>query len=595
MATATTQACERCWKRKQKCDRRHPCSLCTVAGAVCIERRLGTVEDPSDPTRPLSYIESLKARVRLLERRQSQSAIAGPPPAAAAVRDSISVAPDAPAAAAPPSTVGAGDHLQTEMGYLPLSAMAEFSGEQGAGVAQQLSSDTLFRAAIGVAGTDPTHSLAVNPALGGPMGDYHKWLLSQRLSFGSMDTGRPFHRFLDMAQFLFPLFDRDAMSASYTAVLHSHEASEAERMAAEAPDQLVSVYAAVANGLLMSENYIYTESFATVLALHAFQLMPTVLARSAELDVIRCLFMLAMLSMYTAVGGSAWHLLGFAISRCISAGLHTARVSDFRSQDKARRESSRVFWNIYMMDAMLSCYFGRPFLLHDEDITTLAPLKPDLLAAPALLDWHPYNVHFARLLHDIQKNPSAGILFHFSNFRHWKETVPLEAIADEHQRRLAEYQHYRASAMVLVQILSIPIIRHGGSGLSMATNNAQDEFSKFLSLLEHQAQAQDCVLTPFDIILVFQVGVQLISIASLEQAHHAPASIVIQPCLRLLLMSVGRVPLARRLHDILDSFAGLVNSHHAATEAAWRDLAERMSDIALLPRLPTVVQQHLSP
>lgn len=121
---------------------------------------------------------------------------------------------------------------------------------------------------------------------------------------------------------------------------------------AQSPSEhLVIAYLGTATGLMLGAHYRYNEMLATELAFRAVRLMPKVLGYAGKLPAIRCLTALVIFSIYSTFGGSTWHLLGLTMTRCISAGLHTVRFSDHRSQNNEQRSSSRLLWTLYIIDA----------------------------------------------------------------------------------------------------------------------------------------------------------------------------------------------------------------------------------------------------
>ena len=80
--------------------------------------------------------------------------------------------------------------------------------------------------------------------------------------------------------------------------------------------------------------------------------MPHVFDHAGELSIVRCLTALTIYSMLTAFGGSTWYLLGLAMTRSISYGMHTSRPvelsSDLDGEDKT--QMNRVFWTLYILD-----------------------------------------------------------------------------------------------------------------------------------------------------------------------------------------------------------------------------------------------------
>lgn len=246
---------------------------------------------------------------------------------------------------------GCRDSIQAEMGSLSLAAMAESTGEQPLLPRARpfLSFETLLRSSTGVAASNLSRSDTPNPALHGAFGDFHRALLRQGLQLNSIDTQKPFDRYLDMSIQCFPFIERTQLMEEYAIVSRADLGNSGELLASS-PGQIVRTYVAVATGILLTPDFRHMETFATSLALTAQQHIPRVDGSSRELETVQCLIAIAVFSLFTSFGGSTWHLLGLALSRCVSAGMHHIRVSDAQSDDEEKRGSSRAFWCLYVLD-----------------------------------------------------------------------------------------------------------------------------------------------------------------------------------------------------------------------------------------------------
>ncbi|KAK9364948.1 fungal-specific transcription factor domain-containing protein [Lipomyces kononenkoae] len=97
-------------------------------------------------------------------------------------------------------------------------------------------------------------------------------------------------------------------------------------------------------------------------------------AQSAEkalmrdnIRAIRALLLFALYSFYDPEGASAWLAIGTAFRIAIALGFH--RQSSVANLNLINQEMrKRVFWAIYSLDRVLSTILGRPITLHDRDI-----------------------------------------------------------------------------------------------------------------------------------------------------------------------------------------------------------------------------------
>lgn len=229
--------------------------------------------------------------------------------------------------------------------------MAEFTGEQSSLPRARpfLSFETLFRSSTGVAASNLSRSDTPNPAVNGALGDLHRTLVRQGLQLNSIETKNPFRAYLDMSMQCFPFVERSQLMEEYATVSQA-DPGTLDTLLADSPGRVVRIYAAVATGILLSPACRRMETFATALALTAHQHIPRVDESAGELEAVQCLLATALFSLFTSLGGSTWHLLGLALSRCVSAGMHHIRVSDAESGDEDKRGCSRAFWCLYVFD-----------------------------------------------------------------------------------------------------------------------------------------------------------------------------------------------------------------------------------------------------
>uniref|UniRef100_A0A0B7K8J1 Zn(2)-C6 fungal-type domain-containing protein n=2 Tax=Bionectria ochroleuca TaxID=29856 RepID=A0A0B7K8J1_BIOOC len=555
------QACERCRVRKQKCDRVKPkCGQCRQASTPCIERRLGNLLDPDNPEAHHSYIESMKRRISNLESRLNSAASL---PLTSSISGQGGDGTEIQSLAANAHH----DTLQTEIGFLSLTAMAGFTGDPILHTSN-ISFNKLVQASTSVSGSDILQSQGQNEAVVGQLGDFHRTLLRKGISLSMTEPTNAMHRVLVLLQHSLPLINGPQLSDDYNEVMRSEEQGRLEKTATESPCKVIRVYLAAAIGMLMGRGHRQTESFATLFILTAYQFMPRVFAQANDREAAQCLTLMAVLAMYTPFGGSAWHLLGLAMTRCIAGGMHTARMSDHRSHDEGQKSSSRIFWTIYTLDAILSASSGRPFNIQDEDITSARPSR-SREQTDRLDELHAWNVHQAKLLHDIRAYPGKGTLYHFSNYQHWKETAPLAmaSIDNEDDRSFHNYHFHSSACRVLLAIVCICEANRGGLESSMIMTQATQDFEQYFEALERHATTNDCTITSVDGLEVFSTAVGLIWVTY----HRATSNgslvgvdrqvlVLTQKPLQLLTRVSGVFSAFTVFRDILQNFTNSITS-----------------------------------
>lgn len=337
-----------------QCDRELPeCRKCTEAGAACIQRRMGVVLDPSQPE-PTSWIERLQVNVQRLELEaaETQESLVSPlqSPNESSNRETEDHQHEDgdQAESLPQSRV-----LETamhDMDYLPLSAMAELRDRQQISL-HQYSFETFLSAATNVSGSDPACSNVSNSALFGTLEAFYQDILPSGLRLTRTVADQPVQRYLAMCEMICPFLERNDFLAKYANVMDNLEKGRSEDLASRAPHDMFLVYVVIATGILLSPNFQHKESFVVALAQSALRLMNRLISEADNACILRSLLALAIFSVYSSLGGSTWHLIGLALARTMSSGMHTSGVSDLSAADPEKIENGRLFWSIYILDA----------------------------------------------------------------------------------------------------------------------------------------------------------------------------------------------------------------------------------------------------
>ncbi|KAK8088764.1 hypothetical protein PG997_003725 [Apiospora hydei] len=442
--------------------------------------------------------------------------------------------------------------------------MAEFTGEQPSRSRARpfLSFETLFRSSTGVAASNLSRSDTPNPAVNGTLGDFHRILLRQGLQLNSIDTQKPFNRYLDMYMQCFPFVERSQLMEEFATVSQA-DLGNSDALLTDSPGKVVRIYAAVATGILLTPEYRHMETFATTLALTAHQHIPRVDESSGELETVQCLIAIALFSLFTSFGGSTWHLLGLALSRCVSAGMHHIRVSDAQSDDEEKRGCSRAFWCLYVFDTLISASLDRPYFVQDEDITTL-------------------------------RNAEKGALFHFINLRHFRETMPKSSTGFDDGSWLLNNLCSRFCCRALLEILSHLSPSQSTAETAMVVGYANEQLTGFLNLLDQNSTTQSCAFMGCDGLLVFRIGAELLCnplFGTVRGGSNSATQVVSQTCLRLLVAISERFSSIRCLREILDRLVVFLATESRQNHADWLSLARRIesSDIPIPRRVQDLI------
>ncbi|KAJ4354125.1 uncharacterized protein N0V89_005858 [Didymosphaeria variabile] len=437
--------------------------------------------------------------------------------------------------------------MQDDVAYLSLSAMAERTDSQVLS-AEGLSYSSMLYAATEVSGSDLTLPINTNEALSGPLAELRQSRLPD-VDLASTELSAAYRCYVEMICQTFPYMTAAELTECHDSMTMRHGNDDGPQ---PLPEHLAIVYLGTATGLLLGMHYTYKEMLATEFALRAVRLMPKILDHAGNLSAIRSLIALVIFSMYTTFGGSTWHLLGLAMTRCISAGLHTIRLSDHRSQNNEQRAGSSLLWTLYILDTYVSTSLGRPFSLNDQDIMVSPPTSPpsgvnDTNVEEATLRC---LIQHAQMIRSIRQSikPDDGILCHYINIRHWAETIPP-------QIRIPRDHIVSLCSKAYVQLLQSERFLHDLDRASIL-KQVMGVFDSYLEKVEEQlSNPQSGAIAGLEALHIFAIGVILATRPDLQnvrdpQQNANVQTIISQVQIGLTLLST-RYSVVRTYRDIV--------------------------------------------
>ncbi|KAG5801587.1 hypothetical protein H9Q71_013830 [Fusarium xylarioides] len=222
-----------------------------------------------------------------------------------------------------------------------------------------------------------------------------------------------------------PHIDEHRLFEQYEAVLEmSSQGADPTRTALPR----FNTYLFLAIGISMSPDAGRLSSLATNLHAAAVKLLPFVLHSQEPLDTLHCMLLLAVFSMFSASGGSTWHLMGFIMTNCIAAGLHKAVPPRNTTDTEYTYRVEWLFWSVYLWDRSLASVMGRPFTITEVDISVSVPdITEDETASGPVRNKLALSKHLvthAQLISDILGSHQRSPLFSYSNLCFWREFPP---------------------------------------------------------------------------------------------------------------------------------------------------------------------------
>ncbi|RSM05062.1 hypothetical protein CEP52_006467 [Fusarium oligoseptatum] len=485
--TKRNLACERCWKRKQKCDRLLPaCTACADLGVDCVARSQQvdlTAEDAGLTHATLNgYIECLQSRITQLERHvqasESRRARATRRPSGAAHtllphdggghRSTDASMPSIYTmgpAQGPSEEDSSVQDTMSAIGLLSNKAMAEprvYSGD----VLNKLAMPEVISAALAVDGHDPSRASSSQPAF--VMEDH-------LISLNRHSTREHISQFLKWSVFL-PYIDEDRLMEQYEAVT----ALEGQ-VAHTGGLSHFNTYLAISIGIMMSPEATRLSTLALSLHAAAVKLLPRIFRSQEPLDALHCMLLLVVFSMFCPAGGSTWHLMGVTMTTCIAIGLHKDSIPQARlGKDSIYRAG------------LLASSIDRPFGIQDVDISVSIPTEEDVDEAAlsesvkVKLSFSKHLIVHAQLISDIRNTDKTELLFSYSNLCFWREFPPnTETLASEVELPFEYLDQLACRALILMANPARPIERDSQLYLGTWADIEADTINSCKRLIEH--------------------------------------------------------------------------------------------------------------
>ncbi|KAK9243556.1 fungal-specific transcription factor domain-containing protein [Lipomyces tetrasporus] len=400
-ARRTIQACERCHKRRTKCDGKYPeCSACIKASVPCqyVNSRSGAVLYPH------CYVTALEERVSWLERTIHDQFphldITDVPTGSNVLLSTSQSKPSLQVCSRAPQRYRVGpehyyyeafrnpaetlDELAVHVGFLSLGSAAEQSvtvdapaeprfigSSSGLAVASTLNliiKEMGLQRPLTTTAAEIRSSYTKSPAAEEikPDGDEKKYdhlvpPLSPELGD---DFWPPYEEAMKLVRAGFEEILFYPILNSNTFMVYLRQSYDADKMQVlrEIPGWRMTLFMMCAIGAAaLGARDKQRGYFALATGSAQIALMKD------NIRALRTLLLLALYSFYDPEGASAWHAVGAAIRISVALGFH--RQSSARNLNLINQETrKRVFWAIYSLDRVLSTILGRPITLHDRDI-----------------------------------------------------------------------------------------------------------------------------------------------------------------------------------------------------------------------------------
>lgn len=228
-----------------------------------------------------------------------------------------------------------------EIRFLSHSAMAEGPNETG-GLSQELSIGRMLRSTLSLSGANPAHSVI------DPYGQSVAAMVDLSITSNRL-LALPFvTRFVETIGVQFLHLNSKEILDDFETLFKTSEDTNSH-IDCLSPVKRFNLYLSLATGALLSPGSGALQGLASNYHATAMKLFPGILDNGTRLDILQCMLSLIIYSMHSALGGSAWHLMGLAMKKAIAFRFHKDVDADAQISPEILN-TRNVFWSLYTLD-----------------------------------------------------------------------------------------------------------------------------------------------------------------------------------------------------------------------------------------------------
>ncbi|EMD91378.1 hypothetical protein COCC4DRAFT_57589 [Bipolaris maydis ATCC 48331] len=508
-----------------------------------------------------SYVESLKIKIQTLETQLWEERLQDTTPSRRAY-NSPRDQDDTQQRTNVPGSSDVVDHPNgdlhdtiEEASYLSLAAMGAQRADHQPFPTQGLSFLTLLYAATGVSGTNPSTSQGNHAAHSAILAGLRNNVVVPHYEQSRTVNSAALDKYIEFVQQSYPFIASGGLRDVFKIALQTQQDDrDATTVDAEQPETTVIMLFGLATGLLVSPGYAYTEVIATKYAACAVDLLPRVFDHTSDLSTVQCLVALTIYSLYTALGGSTWHLLGLAMTRCVASGMHISSTA-----------------------------LDRPFCLSDNDVLVSSPTSTEISNDNRRLRC---LVEHAQLPRSNRSEPTTDPWVQYINLRHWYDIMDTPAAPS--------LSHLQMLVHGLIEIVN-RISFQNSQNWNLILCGAEPDIENYLNLLETQLLEQRCAPAAFDAFDVFAAGVMIMQLRMQITARIAARKSLVSQAINVLTMLSMRYPPIRSLRDVLSEYRAIsIDNQQHLSLSHLRDLIDR-SEICIPRPLQDMILRGFTP
>jgi hypothetical protein len=373
--------CDRCYRRKGRCDKQQPCSSCAQANATCaytdkVRQRRFTSDDVERVEKRLRQSEarnrSLLSEVARLKATATSEQPGGSPARTDRSQTAETRRADAVSEISYLSINAAGERQP----YLGSTSGVLFANLVRSSVDASVSRQPTPSTALSEASADITMSATSTPSHAKRNQELPPETLAAKLVKSYLDHDAIAFPFLS-ATALLDILERFYHSETY----YSCQATAYETF-------VFNMTLAIATASVYKYDWQMLPSAESHHS-RAMQELDQVLVHGG-LESLQALLLLCQYRQGSSIkdnSASMWHLVGIAARICLELGLHRESAYPLkfrRDADPAEAQcyqhqevSRKCFWCLIAMDRVTSNILGRPLAIRDEDVDALLPSDDD--------------------------------------------------------------------------------------------------------------------------------------------------------------------------------------------------------------------------
>jgi hypothetical protein len=388
MESTNVQACDRCHRRKTRCDKRRPaCLACEKANTICTYSAR-----PKEPVYRRDYVERLQRRAQQLEHSNR------------ALEERLSLTSQTPSPATQPEDIAHRARSRTRLQPGVTETFQEAANEvcflsthaggdrQYLGSASGLYLANLIRASPRQQIEADSGTLEPRSLRGSDWTTDHKALPPQQLAKGLVDA------YLAHDALCYPIVHQKQVLVALEAVYTDSTSISIKPFQAF----MFNMILAIATAQVYKFDWHVlpdAETHHQKALAHMDAVLSTGGIHSLQAILLCCQFRLSS-STKDSSSGSLWHMVGIASRMCFELGLH--RESTYASEHETFCRGSdmqlstsetllvyrQCFWCVFSLDRVVSITLGRPLAVHLEDIDVNLPSTPpeDSVLSPQIHD-----------------------------------------------------------------------------------------------------------------------------------------------------------------------------------------------------------------